>query len=130
MLIDPSKLRLVKAKAKVKKQPSTKDVAFKRLCLDVADRMDVPVEFFEDTLIIDANCVDCFEDDGCLHVRMGKTRACFDVGNGQNRSAAQQNVETVKVLTGLGMEKKIEAHVMAQDEDPCPCCGCSCGGGF
>lgn len=95
---------------------------FQKDCVRVSTEMDVLVFFCHGE-----KGTAYYEDDGCLHIRKSGLRACFDVSPGQNLSGADQNANTRKVMTALGLEKHIRKALVDEteedDEDVCECCG-------
>ena len=97
---------------------------FKTLCEEQGDEF---CEFYDET----ENWIKptAFEDDGFLHVRFRKVRACFDL---YGRTAKDRNDSALRVLTKLGMEDLYGPSTMVdesendEDSDCCPECGCHC----
>ena len=99
-----------------------KKTSFRQKAIEVSESTGIDVEFYQDK----RSGSDCFEDDGCLHVRVLGLRACFDVNQGSD-SGTRQNENTRKVLTALGMPDKIGDRTLTEndlDEEDCCCSVC------
>jgi hypothetical protein len=90
------------------KQTGRKVTAWEKKCESVAEAAGTSV-YFPDFEVSTRN--DCFEDDGALHVHVkGKLWAVFTIG--QDTPAKEANEMTRKIMTGLGLEKKISERVL------------------
>lgn len=99
--------------------------AFERRCEKVAEETGVGVDFFGAKG--DKYKSDVYEDDGNLHIFIRNEWACFNVGQGQTLEGKEQNENTRKVLTALGLEKHITNRSLVEEEEEEDDCCHHCG---
>lgn len=106
-------------------ETTVKISAFRKKCIKASGELSEDVCFYTD----DAGSADAeFYDDGVLHIRRKGERACFCIG--EYTPGKKANEMMARIMTTLGMAKKIGPSVQVEEEsdedlnDECRCAKC------